>query len=119
MSGRNPSGKTLLLALALVATAVGTSGCDMLRKVTPENANGVLYVYTLPHCSACRVAKPVVEKLKQEGFNIKVINVRKSPEKAGKAGIHMVPTFVHYDNGKETKRIVGTASEAELRNMFR
>ena len=60
-----------------------------------------------------------VGKLRKEGFRIRVINVHKSPGKAGKAKVSALPTFIHYANGKETKRIVGTAAAYELRRMFR
>ncbi|MFQ5734448.1 MAG: thioredoxin family protein [Planctomycetaceae bacterium] len=110
--------KRFLLPL-LAVTAFAVAGCDLFVKVTPENAKGVIHVYTSPRCTACRVAKPIIRKLKKQGFKIREINVLRNPTKAGKVGVHMVPTFIHYHNGKETKRIVGTASENELKRMFR
>lgn len=110
--------RTLYFAL-LPGLIVASSGCDLFVRVTPENAKGVIHVYSSPRCSACRMAKPIVDRLKQQGFNIRVIDIRKNPTKAGKAGVHMIPTFIHYCDGEETDRIVGTASEAELKRMFR
>ncbi len=92
---------------------------DSMVDVTPENAEGVMYVYTRANCKACRMAKPIINRLKKEGFKINVIDVNRTPEKAGKVGVAFLPTFIHYANGKETRRIKGTASEHELRRMFR
>jgi thiol-disulfide isomerase/thioredoxin len=106
-----------LIAAAVVLT---TSGCDLdSSNVTPQTAQGTIHVYVSKRCSACRMAAPIIEKLKNEGYPIRVFDVAKEPRKAGKAKVHMIPTFIHYLNGKETRRIVGTASEAELKWMLR
>jgi thioredoxin 2 len=106
----------------LVATAVAlsTCGCDLDgSSVTPETAQGTIHVYTSKRCAACRMAAPTIEKLKNEGYPVRVIDVTREPRKAGKARVHMIPTFIHYHDGKETRRIVGTASEGELKWMMR
>lgn len=113
------SRRKLAVVAMLAVIIVSLPGCELGKPVTAENAKGILYVYTSPRCAACKMAKPVVERLKEEGFQIKEIDVNKQPTKAGKAGVHFIPTFIHYYNGKETKRIVGTASDRELRRMFR
>lgn len=106
--------------LVAVAVALSTCGCDLDgSNVTPENAQGTIHVYVSKRCAACRMAAPLIEKLRDEGYPIRVIDVRKNPRKAGKAKVHMIPTFIHYLNGKETGRIVGTASEGELKRMLR
>jgi thiol-disulfide isomerase/thioredoxin len=105
--------------LAVIPTAGYYIYNEMAEQVTPENAKGMLFVYTSPHCNACRMAKPTIDRLKAQGFSIKIIDVRRSPKKAGKADVAFLPTFVHFANGKETARIVGTATEQELRLMFR
>ncbi|GAB4140423.1 MAG: hypothetical protein Tsb009_09730 [Planctomycetaceae bacterium] len=111
--------QTLAAILVAAVPVIGYYVYEQVaNQVTPENAEGVLYVYTSPHCKACRMAKPVVDRLVEEGFKIKIIDVRHSPTKAGKANVAFLPTFVHYANGKETKRIEGTATEQELRLMF-
>jgi len=112
------SSRTRAVAVLIALTAI-LSGCDYFKPVTPENAKGVIHVYSAPHCAACKAAKPVVKKLQEAGFPIREINVNRQPTKAGKAGVHMIPTFIHYYNGEETDRIVGTASERELKRMFR
>lgn len=63
--------------------------------------------------------KPLVKRLKQEGFDIRVIDVTRSPGKAEKAGVMAVPTFIHYANGHETTRFSGGASARTLKNCFR
>jgi thioredoxin-like negative regulator of GroEL len=105
--------------LIAVAVVLATSGCDLDgSNVTPETARGTIHVYVSKRCSACRMAAPIIEKLKREGYPIRVIDVNKKPRKAGEARVHMIPTFIHYLNGKETHRIVGTASESELKRML-
>lgn len=112
-----------IVTFVICCLATASSGCLVGEGygagISAEEAEGVLYVYSRPSCNACRMAKPIVDRLIKEGFNIKVIDVERSPQKAGKAGVAFLPTFIHYADGKETKRIKGTASERELRRMFR
>jgi thiol-disulfide isomerase/thioredoxin len=106
----------------LIAAAVilSTSGCGLeTSQVTPETAQGTIHVFVSKRCAACRMAAPMIERLKDEGYPIRVIDVSKNPRQAGEAKVHMIPTFIHYLNGKETQRIVGTASDAELKWMMR
>ena len=107
-----------LLPALLVGLAFAAAGCDLDPKVTAETAEGVIHVYSSPRCSACQMARPIIQEMKEQGFKIRVIDVNKNPRKAGKARVHMIPTFIHYNNGKETRRIVGTASVRELKRMF-
>ena len=109
------------LAVGMVAAVVifSASGCERFKKVTPETARGVIHVYTVNRCSACQMAKPIIQRLKNEGFKIRVIDCNRQPKKAGKVGVHMVPTFIHYRDGEQTRRIVGTASYSELIGMYR
>jgi len=110
----------LLPWLIAAAVILSTSGCDLeSTQVTPGTAQGTIHVYTSTRCPACRMAAPTIERLKDEGYPIRVIDVTRSPRQAGKARVHMIPTFIHYRNGKETRRIVGTASEGELKWMMR
>lgn len=109
----------LAVGFLTAVVALSTSGCERFEKVTPENARGVIHVYTVSRCSACQMAKPIVQRLKNEGYKIRVIDCNKYPKKAGKVDVHMVPTFIHYRDGEQTRRIVGTASYAELVGMYR
>lgn len=108
-----------VVSLTIMVTGGFFAGQGSLGDVTPENAEGVIYVYTRSDCNACLMAKPIIRRLKSEGFKINEIDVDRAPTKAGKAGVAFLPTFIHYANGRETRRIKGTASERELRRMFR
>lgn len=109
----------LIVGLVSAVAVMAASGCNYFKPVTPDNAKGVIYVYTINSCSACQMAKPVIQQLKDDGFKVRIIDCRRHPKKAGKAGVHMLPTFIHYRDGKPTRRIVGTASYHELLRMYR
>ncbi len=63
--------------------------------------------------------KPLVKQLKQEGFDIRVIDVQSNQKKAIAAEIRSVPTFIHFANGAQTTRFTGSASARTLKNCFR
>lgn len=108
-----------IVGMSAAVAVMSASGCEHFKQVSPDNARGIIHVYTINRCAACQMAKPIVQQLKDDGYKVRVIDCRKYPNKAGKAGVHMVPTFIHYRDGAATRRIVGTASYDELVGMYR
>lgn len=79
---------------------------------------GELLYFTASWCSACRQMKPVVDRLRLEGFPIRQVDVDRDPATARRFGVTALPTFVVVDQGKPPRRVVGATSEDVLRRML-
>lgn len=84
---------------------------DSDKLVIPEN--GIVY-FSADWCAPCKVLKPLVKKVKDEGHNVLFVDVDKEPLMAEYYGITSVPTLVGVKDGKEVIRKVGVISEKEL-----
>ncbi len=60
-----------------------------------------------------------VVRLRNEGFRVRVVDVRAQPTIAWRYKIRSVPTFVYEINGEEIRRRTGRLSLASLRQMYR
>lgn len=74
-----------------------------------------------PECKYCRIAKPVViraAKKEHSALKIYILKDRDHDSAYAKYGIKLTPTLVHFKNGKEVYRLVGSKSEREFRAFF-
>lgn len=70
-------------------------------------------------CGPCQMMKPVVEEVMSEltGITLEEVNVDEEQERAGKANVISIPTFViEDDNGVEVDRKIGGLGKEDLRN---
>ena len=66
--------------------------------------------YYADWCGPCLMMKPVVEEVMAglSGITLEEVNVDKDQDRAGKANVMSIPTFViEDDNGKELDRKIG------------
>jgi thiol-disulfide isomerase/thioredoxin len=83
----------------------------------PLPANGV-YFFDAERCLPCREMRPVVERLKCEGFPILDVNVDRRADLRHEFHIDTVPAFVLVIGGKEKERATGMQDEAQLRALL-
>ena len=78
-----------------------------------------LLFFTGPDCSACRVVKPYVEKLKDERFTVRVIDISNDPHTAHTYGVRALPTLIVLDSfHRVLDTYVGTMSESQFINWL-
>lgn len=68
-------------------------------------------------CPPCRRIAPLIEQLASELEGraiVAKIAVEDQPRLAGKLGVNAVPTFIFFQNGAETGRLVGIQSREKL-----
>ncbi|WP_146119375.1 thioredoxin family protein [Blastopirellula marina] len=103
----------LLIALACFLMPIGVvvvMNADHLQlpqlpePPKPHEVQGKIYFFSAPWCGACKRAQPAYEKLRNEGYPIKKINVDNDQDLAMKYGIRSIPTFVYVRDGKEINR---------------
>jgi len=94
------------LQLLLVAGALGANG------------ETVLLNFTSPHCGHCRTMEPVLGQLEAAGMQVRPIDVEQHPQIAQRFGVQHTPTFVMLVDGRETNRVVGSATAQKLQSLF-
>jgi thioredoxin 1 len=77
-----------------------------------------LEYYTASWCGPCKMAKPIIYALMEEGYNIEIIDVDENYEKAQSKGIRSVPTLIFTEKGKTPKRYSGMISPQEIRTQL-
>jgi thiol-disulfide isomerase/thioredoxin len=75
-----------------------------------------IYYFTADWCPPCKKTRPIVEELNHEqteaGFQI--IDVDDNFDLVEAFEIKSVPTFIMFDGGIETKRIIGGQNKEDL-----
>ncbi|GIW87397.1 MAG: hypothetical protein KatS3mg108_1721 [Isosphaeraceae bacterium] len=75
--------------------------------------------FTASWCGPCRATRPEVEKLKQQGYPVREIDVDEQPELARRYGVSAVPTFIVVDgDGRAVARDQGAKTAAELAQFY-
>jgi thioredoxin 1 len=81
----------------------------------------VLLDFTAERCAPCRALLPIVTRVAESsGDRLRVlkVDVDESPALAIRFGIRGIPTLVVLDDGRETGRLVGSATEARVRALI-
>ena len=69
-------------------------------------------------CAPCKLFKPIMQELKDEGLDIEFIDVDEDPTQTAKYMIRSVPTCVIEANGTEVNRWSGTLPKEEVRKRY-
>jgi thiol-disulfide isomerase/thioredoxin len=59
--------------------------------------------FTATWCGPCKAAKPSIAKAQERGLDIQVVDIDASPSLASKYNITSVPTFLVFQDGKESR----------------
>ena len=75
----------------------------------------ILY-FTADWCQPCKKVKPIVEDLNREHFPgiFQIIDVDIETDMAETFKISAVPTFILFDDGRESSRVTGVQSKQSL-----
>ena len=65
-------------------------------------------------CGPCKVFKPIMKELSDDGYDIQFIDGDENPKLANKYNIRSVPTTVIEEEDKEVNRIIGLRSKEEM-----
>ncbi len=76
----------------------------------------MLIDFSTQWCVPCRKMKPIIDEIKSENNNVKVlfIDADANKELVAKYKIQGVPVFIVFKNSEETYRKVGVVSKEEL-----
>jgi thioredoxin 1 len=73
-----------------------------------------IVAYTTTWCGPCKMLKPALNELVDEGYKITIIDPDESPEEAREAGVTSVPTLVFKEDGEVFDRTVGYMPKAKI-----
>jgi thiol-disulfide isomerase/thioredoxin len=89
-----------------------------LKQQLADGKTLTVYFYS-PTCPHCQRTTPIVVPLAKElGIDLKLFNLLEFEDGWDAYHIEATPTIVHYENGKEIKRIEGYHDEQTFRNSF-
>ena len=77
-----------------------------------------LTVYSASWCGPCKMLKPILKELQEEGQPIDIIDIDKDQFEAQAKGVSSVPTLILYEGGIEVGRASGTASKEEIKSWL-
>ena len=84
----------------------------------PVAAETILLDFSSAACMPCRQMRPVVEQLKQAGYRVQEISIDRQPQIAARYGVTRVPTFIVVNDNRETSRLTGRTTFAQLKQML-
>lgn len=91
------------------------------RELNEKINNGedlTVYFYS-PTCIHCQNTTPILAPLAEDmGVDMKKLNLLEFENAWGEYGIESTPTLVHYEDGEEVKRIVGSQPEENFEAFF-
>ena len=89
---------------------------DEFRKEVIEYEGKVVVDFYADWCGPCRMMSPVIDGLKNERSDIKVLKVNVDNEEkiAREYGVMSIPTIIVFENGNIKEKVVGVVSREEL-----
>lgn len=106
-------GTLVALATPTLHHAAGAAS-SRSNQTLPET---VLLDFTATWCAPCQQMSPIVDRLADQGYPVRKVDVDRERAVAERFGINAMPTFVLLVNGREVMRQAGVTSEAQLRRM--
>ena len=70
--------------------------------------------FTTTWCAPCKVFKPIMNEISEEGYKIDVIDIELQQDIATQYGIRGVPTTIIEENGIEVDRFVGALHKQQV-----
>jgi thiol-disulfide isomerase/thioredoxin len=101
------------LLLLLLLSQLADSG------VPGEVPDVQLLDFTASYCQPCRQMVPILQRMEQDQFPIRRVDITEEPDLSRKFRITGVPTLVVMVEGREVQRFVGLTSEKVLRDAMR
>ena len=77
-----------------------------------------IFYFTADWCGPCKKTRPIVEKLKKDGYQFQIIDADYEQLLAKRFEIMSVPTFILFENEKEVARMTGAKTKEELQSFI-
>ena len=74
-----------------------------------------LEYYSAEWCGPCKLYKPIINELKNEGMKVSIYDIEEDKKRATEKGIMSIPVTIIYKGGKEITRLVGVQSKETVK----
>ena len=91
----------------------------LLLASSPQPDSPVVVHFIAPWCTACQKMKPGINSLKQQGYDIRIVDVTKNEALAQRYNIEELPTTVIVLQGKIQDRRFGFLSQQKLQTFVK
>lgn len=108
----------LAAGAALVSVGTSKTRLSAAGNSAPLGDETVLLDFTASWCGPCQTMSPIIDRLAQQGYPVRKVDVDQHRDVAQRFRISSMPTFVLLVNGREVMRQEGMTSEAQLRRML-
>lgn len=106
-------GTLVALATPTIHLAAGAASARTNSSI-PDT---VLLDFTATWCGPCQQMSPIIDRLADQGYPVRKVDVDRERDVAERFGIQAMPTFVLLVNGREVMRQTGVLPESQLRRM--
>jgi thioredoxin 1 len=90
-------------------------------QVKIDNGEKIIVDLSAEWCSACKVMKPIFEKVSAENktdVNMFTIDVEQNRDFAVKHGVRSIPTILVFENGSVKTSKVGALQEQQIKSLI-
>jgi len=96
----------------------GLVGIGALKVFSSNELTVKTLYFSAKWCGGCRIMRPIMEKLSNEGYVIEFIEFDDSREVARKYSVTLLPTIIVLRGNEEIAKFVGRVSEEQLRSVL-
>ena len=110
----------LVLLVAPAAIVFGLKEYEARQRAiedVPWQQRGEVLFFNASWCGPCRQMKPIVQRMKRQGYHMRDVDIDRHRDLAQEYGISAVPTFVFLENGSEVNRFTGGTSPERLQQL--
>ncbi len=90
----------------------------VLAAVLCGSGDATLLEFTASWCGPCQSMQPTIQRLHEQGYAVRQIDVDQNPELARRFGVRPVPCFVMLSGGREIGRLEGATSYENLVQLY-
>jgi len=77
-----------------------------------------LEYYSAEWCEPCKIYKPIIQDLKNDGYDIQMYDIEKDRDISVEKGIMSIPVTIIYKDNKEFERLVGIQSKEKIKYLL-
>jgi thioredoxin 1 len=91
---------------------------DEFENVVLNEKGRILVDFYANWCGPCRMLRPILDSIAENGKKIVSVNIDENEELAMKYNVSSIPCLILFENGEETKRSVGLISHDEVEELI-